>query len=411
MLKQDVGDPTTVVTAVVDGLLAVAIIVSWLGIGVMMLARKRQASDAALFVAATGFATSVSVLVQFRPGPVDKVVMVLAVVVALLDLGVVARVLWRNPGQSQALRRGTVIAGVGALILPLAQFWHTTSWASVVEKASLSLTPSVQIQGMNSANLFVNVKMDLKNASSGRVRIIHSAVDVCFWAQDEEVEYQPDVLRGLKHRCTRWNAFAPLSWLDGDTTLTGSLTLRMPRASPRLVLVSRLAYARGDRLQVVSDATKAQSLPDMDAQKPRECTHAEFYRVKADSRGRALAQADSYLGYADRKGVGGTTYFLITGKPNRCQDSDQRLIDYYGVTETRVITENWLVPDQDVPSVQSVGPARPPAPERKHRGRQPFGRHQDAQGQVGKTLRATNQGLAIQWASWSASRIAPGATY
>ena len=57
-----------------------------------------------------------------------------------------------------------------------------------------------------------------------------------------------------------------------------------------------------------------------------------------------------YLGYADRKGFGGTTYFLVSGDPEyMSESSDFELIDYFGVTETRVITESWLVAGKAVP--------------------------------------------------------------
>jgi hypothetical protein len=339
-----------VFTAIVDGLVLIAIVLSWPALVVVLLGPTRLAVDAALFVAATGLATSVSIVMQGRPGPVDVGVVILAVVAAVIDVLILAIVLLRNPGRSQALRVGALFAAVGALLLPLAQFWHATSWSNIVQKASIGLEPAVEVQGRTADDLFVKVDLKLTNNSVGRVRVIHSAVDICRWSPDEPLIYEPNELLAMPQRCTRWRTFAPRSWVDANASLTGSKTLKVPISSPRLEIIARVAYARGDRLQIASESETAEELPDSEGPGGK-CANASFYRVEPDSRARGLAQQEKYLGYADRRGEGGQAYFLVGGRPNRCRDSDPALIDYYGVTELSVVTETWLVPNREVPTV------------------------------------------------------------
>ena len=339
----DVGEPVTFAIALIDGLLRVFIAASCFGLLAVWLMPTPLAARAAVFVAATGLATSFTVLAQREPGPVDLGIAIWAVAAAMLDAAVGVFLLSHSRLPNTPARQGVALAGLLALALPLAQFWHQTTWSSATEKVSLGLTPTIEVQGGDDDDLLVNVKVDLVNGGSGRVRIISAAVDVCHWGSTAvDITYVPDEMRDL-NQCTRWTAFKQMSWLDADISLKGSKVFRVPRTRPHLVVVARIAYARGDRLQIVSEPFKEMDTAPDDEALDGTCEHADFYRIEDDSRGRDLAQADKYLGYADRQGHGRWTYFIISGDPVECRDSERDLREFYGVTELSIIAEKWVV--------------------------------------------------------------------
>ena len=110
----------------------------------------------------------------------------------------------------------------------------------------------------------------------------------------------------------------------------------MPTSKPRVTtVISRVAYARGDRLRTSDDVTELDTLDG--------CRDVRAVRLEEESRLKSLSQQDKFLVYADISGDDGLNYYFDTGPDLDCPSNNSaRLPDYFGRTHGRVVLDMWL---------------------------------------------------------------------
>ena len=336
-LTLDIVDPTTFASLVIDRGITVLIVLAFVAVLVNLFAPAPWHGYAGLVACGISILVACSVLLAGIRPPQDWTEFLLAVVALVFALLAGAFLIGTFGWPIHQARTTAALAAVVALLLPGLELWHTTSFSAFTNKASLTLTPSATVQSATKDRYRVQVSFTADNQSDVRVRVLASNMKICWWqpGQNKEFDTDPD---GDRDNCLGWRPVGWRSWIDGDSPLTVSRTIRVPRSSPQLIIRSSVTYARGDRLQLVDS-------DDADSRKLPGCVgSADLYRLDEESRYKALAQQDKYLVYAVAGDSPNVRLFLESDEDLACNSDTSRLEAYYGMSTTRVVNSFWLSP-------------------------------------------------------------------
>lgn len=115
--------------------------------------------------------------------------------------------------------------------------------------------------------------------------------------------------------------------------------LTIPRDHPRVTVVSRIAFARGDRLRASDEVVRRVAIGP--------CRDVRAARLEEGSRVQSLAEPPKHLVYSDENGDGGLNYGFDSGSRIDCPPHDpDSLEEYFGVTENRQVRDLWLTPSK-----------------------------------------------------------------
>lgn len=338
-LREPVLDPLTLAAFVIDRVLQVGVLVALATAPLVLLGSTRLAVPAAAAGALVGFVLGASVLGAGLRPPRDVPVIALALVALVTSLALARRLWPLLPVAGRERRPAAVLIGaLAASALPLLQLWNSSTFSTLRQDVSLSLAPDVTVQQGPTADEQnrVRVSVTAANASAVRAVVIISDVDVCWWAPDDQPVYDTDQLSGAPN-CTSWRPVTSHSWIDAGAALENSRALVIPASAPRVVVVARAAYARGDRLVLVDGSEE--SLSSLD-----RCQDVTRWTIREEARFRGLAQQQKYVLFGDDGEGAGVDVFFTSEPVPSCPDDSLELADHYGVTHVTVTWETWLTP-------------------------------------------------------------------
>lgn len=342
-LREPVLDPFTLAAFVIDRVLQGGVLAVLAVAPLVLLGSARLATPAAAGGALLGFGLSASVLGAGMRPPHDLPVLALALVALVTSLAL-ARGLWPLlPVTGGEHRPVAVLLGaLAAAALPLLQLWNSSTFSTLRQDVSLSLAPQVTVQEGPLADEQTRVRASLTaaNESSVRAVVIISDIDVCWWEADELPLYDTDELQEAPN-CASWRPVNSHSWIDAGAALENSRALVVPASAPRVVVIARAAYARGDRLALVDGSETAIGTLD-------GCRDVTRWAIREEARFRGLAQQQKYVLFAEGDG-GGVSYYFTSEPDPTCPDDSLELADYYGVTHVTVTWETWLAPADRAP--------------------------------------------------------------
>lgn len=250
MWRQDVPAPSTAAVLLIDYALLLGLFAATFALVLLVLGRPATAAYASLFVSAVGIALSLTVLLvqTFQPWR-DRPITVLALV-ALVTSGLNAWLRGARPKLTIGISRkvGAGILAVG--LLPALQFWQSTSFLPSRTQVSLSQVLDVEVTDRAATGYHAVVAVTVENTSDTRALVIISDLKICDWTRTSEVVSEIDTLRS-RPNCVSKRPIAERAWIDGKSTLRYSVAVETPSGRPLLQLISRIAYARGDRLREV----------------------------------------------------------------------------------------------------------------------------------------------------------------
>ncbi len=330
-LNQEQLDPLTVTSLLVDRILYVAVFGLLLAPVFVLLAPPMTAMMASAIASATGVALSATVLLAgIRPPRDDRVLVLAAVALA----GCLVNYKLNLAGMPVFRRHATssILAAALAVVIPLLQFWHSTSFLPGRLSTNLALTPNVssEIKG-DQARGVVEIRVD--NSSDVRALIIISDMKVCHRETVEELAYDVVSLR-KDPSCRSVRPLGQRSWVDAKGSVSHRTAIETPAGRPLIQMISRVAYARGDRVREVAGSERT-------GQEIGACQDAVVVALQEESRYKALAQVEKYLVY-DTNDVGGIQYSITSSDARTCPKSSSDLQSYFGVTELRVNWEGWV---------------------------------------------------------------------
>lgn len=331
---QDAIDPLTFPSLLLDRILQLLTLAAVPALVLVLFARVSRALPAAIFVTATGTALASAVLITgvMRP-PTDWRVVGGAALALLLS----ASLLVRFGPRLESLKStpAKVALALLAALVPLLQFWNSVSFLPARTEVALGQEVSVSTVAAAEGRFRSEVVFRAKNQTDARVLVIITQMTVCWWKAAEPVTYESAELRG-RANCQVLRPLNAGSWLAPKSELVYSNGVATPVDAPRLTIISRVAYARGDRLRVPDDP-KVQARLD-------SCQDVEIFHLREESRVKGLAQTDKYLVYADRDGDGGVNFYFDSDDVECPSGDGAKLSEYFGTTETRAVSEKWLVP-------------------------------------------------------------------
>lgn len=340
--RQNVPDPLTAPSLLLDRSLQVITLCMAVAIFAVLLARAALAVVGALVLSLGGLVLGSTITMAGLVRPeATKGIILLAIVTIACSYGVLTRFGARAGWLKGA--GGKTAAALLAAAVPLLQFWSGTSFLPSRTEAALTQDVSVETVNLTDGMLHSELSVRATNTTSARVLIIISQTVICWWKADEEPIYEVDALT-KRSNCRTEHPINERAWIPTESDLTYQTAITTPADHPRLIVISRIAFARGDRLRTDADVDRHTSLD--------RCTNVDVVRIQEESRFKGLAQEDKFLVYADYDGDGGRNFFFTFGPVSECPKPDRSpLSDYYGATLGRVVVENWLTPPkQDAPT-------------------------------------------------------------
>jgi len=329
-------DPLTAPALLLDRLLQVASIGYAVVVPVVLIGAARPALYSALYGSVTGLVMGLSMALTgvLRP-PAEWLMVIFATLAAASSAGV----LWKFVGRLDWLKStGAKLATtLLAAAIPLLQFWNSASFLPARTEANLTQTIAVEFEDDTKGTLTYHAA----NETDGRVLVIISQLIACWWEPDAQASYDLAIIREAPN-CRTYRPVAEQAWIAATSDLNWQVTLQAPDSAPKLAVIARIAYARGDRLRLTDTTGPVGDVGP--------CSNVRPVLLREESRVKGVAQQDKYLVYADLNGDGGTNYYFDAGPTIDCQESpvdDSGLQDYFGVTEGTVIHEAWAGPPND----------------------------------------------------------------
>ncbi len=330
---QDAIDPLTAAGLLIDRGLQVASVLSVLAAFAIASARAPVAGRAAIVLSASGTVLGVSLLLTalVRP-PSDLLVAALAGVVAVSSGVPLYKIGRRDPVLRTSPAK--VAAGVLAAALPLAQFWNGVAFLPSRVESAFQEDITFETAPGDDGDAATVVDLLAKNDTDARLLVLTSRLTVCWWAEGTQPVYEDDELRDVEN-CRHHYPLNDLSWISPHSTLSWSTTVQTPPGDHRLVVISKVRFARGDRLRVDVPAVSEGQLDD--------CQDVRVFALEEESRLKGLAQQDKYLLYIDDDADGRFGMYFRAGEEVTCEGVDQEgLADYFGVTDFREKVELWI---------------------------------------------------------------------
>jgi len=320
-------DPLTAPALLLDRLLQVGTLLLAPAALLVLLAPPVPAVYAAVCASliGIGLGSSVALTGLLRP-QADWEVIGLAIAVLVFS----SAILWKVGSQLSWLKSAGAksVAVLVAAAVPLLQLWNSASFLPSRTEANLTQSVTAEFSDDNTGVL----RYTTANGTQARMLVIYSELTFCWWAPDEEVDYNAV---GMRDDCTVLRPVNERAWIAAESDLDWQIALQAPVDKPKLSVRARIGYARGDRLRISSDMER---LDDMEY-----CSNVVRYRLSEESRVKAVAQDDKYLVYADYNGDGLRHYFYDFGDELGCPGAtEDRLAEYFGTTNAIIVYETWV---------------------------------------------------------------------
>jgi hypothetical protein len=321
---QDAIAPLTASGLMADRGLQVISLLILPAVVLVLVAKPPMAGRAAILLSFSATLMGVSLFATaVVQGPTDWIVAVGAGVAAVFGSIPLFKLGRRDP----LLRTTTakVAAALLAAAVSLAQFWNGAAFLPSRVEASFQeeLTFETIADDDGGANTIVDLVAT--NDTSARLLVLTSRMTICWWSDDEQPIYDVDELWG-RSNCEEQYPLNDLSWIPPESTLSWSTTVNTPPGDHRLVAISRVRFARGDRLRVEKPASSSGRLGD--------CEKVRVFAIEDESRLKGLAQQDKHLLYADDDGDGRfVMQFQVGDEPTCPAENDTQLEEYFGVTD------------------------------------------------------------------------------
>jgi hypothetical protein len=333
--RQRAIDPLTAPALLLDRafqILTPALIVTSV---LFLVGRRRLALYSITFTAAIGLMLGLSVTVSalVRP-PADGRALALAVVSLLSAGALVARYASRIPELRSVPARAAAVALAAAI--PLLQFWNGAAFLPARTEATLKQDLDVKVEGLSDGNFESTVHYEAANPTNARVLVIVTRLTLCWWRPGKTPNLDDRVMLRSRN-CAAYRPLLANSWISPESSVKSAHSYLIPRGRPRVTIVAKVAFARGDRLRTTDETQRRARLGS--------CRDVEAVRLEEESRIKSLAQQSKYLVYADRNGDRGLNYYFESGSAIGCPPHHPaNLEEYFGTTEQRQVLDVWLAP-------------------------------------------------------------------
>jgi hypothetical protein len=332
---QDAVDPLTAPALLLDRafqVVTLALIPAGL---IVLFAAKRLAVYAISFIGVVGCAMGVAVALSgvIRP-PHDPRAVALAIVAFAAGGWILVEFARRIP-ELQSVRSRALTASV-ATVIPLLQFWNGAAFLPSRTEATLTQAVGVKVVAVTEKYARVVLDYEAINPTDARVAVIVTRLTICWWGDRETAVYNDKRLLG-RGNCSFYRPIGGESVVSPSSRVRNSAFYSIPIDRPHVTVISRIAFARGDRLRTSDDViTRERQGP---------CRDVRAVRLEEESRLKSLAQPAKYLVYADRDGDGGLNYWFDSGPDIECPGRDRaKLARYLGATDQRQVMNFWLAP-------------------------------------------------------------------
>ena len=329
---QDAIDPLTASALLVDRALQILILLILPAAVFLVAAKPPLALRAGVILAGSCTILGIALFVTavIRP-PTDQVIALLAAVttagsaIPLCKLGRRDKVLRTAPAKAAA--------AAFAIALPLVQFWNGVAFLPSQVEAAYQEEITFDTVADDDGGATTVVRLLARNDTDARLLILRTRLTACWWGDEQAPKYRPEELEDLTN-CQHSFPLSELSWIPPQSSLSWSTTVRTPPGDHRLVVISRVRFARGDRLRVREPEVSEGALDG--------CQFARVFRVEEESRLKGLAQQDKFLVYADEDGDGGFHVRFQVGGDVTCPGTEADLTTYFGLTEFTGVNEARL---------------------------------------------------------------------
>lgn len=336
---QDAIDPLTAPALLLDRTFQVLTLVLIPASFLIVTAKPRLTLYSIVFTGAVGAMLGAAITLSgvIRP-PHDFGAVALAVVALLTGAWLAARYGQRLPEFRSMPARALAFLVVSAI--PLLQLWNNAAFLPSRTEATLSQSVKLEVKEVTDDAFRLTLDYEAANPTDVRVIVIVSRLTLCWWAADETPVFDDDKLRD-RPECRFYRPIAQQAWVSAGISLGSSTSQAIPLDRPRVTVVARVAFARGDRLRTSEDSVTFAELGT--------CRDVNAVRLEEESRIKSLAERSKHLVYADRDGDGGLDYYFDSGPTIECSSrapsgsSDSaNLAEYFGVTHGRQVSDVWL---------------------------------------------------------------------
>lgn len=246
--------------------------------------------------------------------------------------------LLRHSGQLPSLRSapGKAVAFVLASALPVLQLSGNAAFLPSRTEATLNQQITLKVADRPGGDLWTVLGYRTTNPTDQRMIVLATRLTVCWWTAEQQPVFEPQEVRDLPN-CVASRPIAAEAWVSPDSSLENSRALAIPRDHRRVTVVSRIAFARGDRLRASDEVVQRSAIGP--------CRDVRAVRLEEGSRVQSLAEPPKHLVYSDEYGDGGLSYGFDTDSGIDCPPRDpDDLAEYFGVTENRQVRDVWLTP-------------------------------------------------------------------
>jgi hypothetical protein len=258
-----------------------------------------------------------------------------AIALAVVVLACGCTLLLRHSRELPGLRSvpGKVVAFALAAAIPLLQLTGNAAFLPSRTEATLNQKVSLKVADRTGEALRTEVAYEVKNPTDVRMIVLASRLTVCWWTDEQQPDFDQDHLVDQTN-CSASRPITAGSWVSPDSGLENARALMIPLDHPRVTVISRIAFARGDRLragEVVEQAAIGR------------CHNVRTIRLEDGSRVQSLADSPKHLVYWDPTGRGALRFKFDSGSRINCPPRDPaHLGKYYGFTENNQVREVWL---------------------------------------------------------------------
>lgn len=264
---------------------------------------------AAQLGSALGVALGISMWFAFGHHPLDYVGVAVAVGTVVSSALLLYWCISRSVSSLELRWRHIAVLGSAVIaLLPIMQFWHTSSFVPSHLGTTVGATVSTDFASF-AGSTRGTAKLSITNGGGVGAVIVGSELITCYRTGLEpgkrldELYNDPD--------CDNTQLFDHLSTLDANSTWTLNIAIRSPNSNARLVEITiALWYAREDRLKVEPvDITFGGQEDEDTSACSKTLEKLTFAWVESDSRTQAVVQRPRRLVYLREGGGGGDDYF------------------------------------------------------------------------------------------------------
>ena len=346
---QERPEPLTVTALLIGGILWPATILLAVSVVAILAGPWPFARTGSLLAGGLSIALGLATGLAIRQ-PVDYLGVTFAVLTMLAGAGLIYLVA-RAKVTSWELRLPRVavlLTGILAL-LPIVQFWHTTSFLPSRLSTNLGATVTTDAVPMPNGAQGV-IKVSITNSGDIGARIVASDLIVCYRTSPRDA--QPLVGLNEDRACVNDRIFENLAVVDARSTWPIQIALRRPEKPPaqaRLMEATvHLWYARQDRLNVGDEIDLAHEADvSRCSSQHRENEVLTGYKVLDQSRPQSVVQRSRRLVYLRQDN--GIEYFAFQAQgedvcdaTEHPKESQYRIGESVGLNELRLNYEAWL---------------------------------------------------------------------